>query len=423
MLVSSNTGFTNRFEAQVFKFIEQMKLIEGQDVLVAVSGGVDSMAALLCLNNNKSFGYSFGVRAIHINHGTRSTQALDEKSVHDYCSHLGIDLIVETLDGLDVDRNFEQNARLARYEVFKKHLKKNEVLVLGHHIDDSFEWSMMQSLRSSSLKGQLGIPVRNGKFIRPFMSVTRKQIENYAKAYSIAFIEDPTNKDSKYERNFIRNEVAPKLSARYPAMLKHYVRRQNELARVLGVHQSLNVRDEFELIINQDSVEIVSFSGELNTSGLESKILEAIKILNPNSRGSVSHQIDKIVQALRNHKKGPFTLSGGLLVYLSFNHLLVCKWKPVFNNQLDQVTGVYGLKEFRDLLKEKKNETIWPAWVQIEKQTFNVEFSKSHELWPDLFALPDGGTRKLVAACKLLKYWTQAKNKNKKLRLRLFLSL
>ncbi|MCO4755157.1 MAG: hypothetical protein KC478_11795, partial [Bacteriovoracaceae bacterium] len=103
MLVSSNAGFTNRFEAQVFKFIEQMKLIEGQDVLVAVSGGVDSMAALLCLNNNESFGYFFGVRAIHINHGTRSTQALDEKSVRDFCSHLGIDLIVETLDGLDVD--------------------------------------------------------------------------------------------------------------------------------------------------------------------------------------------------------------------------------------------------------------------------------------------------------------------------------
>ena len=419
---SNNKVYTNRFEQQVHTFIQEHGLLKGcDDVLVAVSGGVDSMSALAVMSNIRSFGYSFRLRAIYINHGTRSSQALDQKLVHDFCCGLGVDLIVEHLEGLSGTSNFEAIARRKRYDKFKSHLRANSVLVLGHHINDSFEWSMMQGLRSSSLTGQLGIPVKNGKIIRPFMSVTREQICRYASALNLSFNEDPTNKDLKFERNYIRNEISTRLEPRYPAMLKHYVRSRNELARKLDLHIVKKKTSSFQSIKSHDGIHLISFNPDLELSGLEELLKSAISQMNPNSRGSVSAQIDKIVMALKNNKRGPFKLSGGIMVYLSNNHVFV-GGEALIPDGSSWADFYLCLDEFKALIKSSLlgGKASFPLWANVPSPGFNVECTKSHDLFPDKNDIVGKG---VVPGLKLVKYWTRPRNKNKKLRLRLLLSL
>ena len=76
-------------------------------------------------------------------------------------------------------QNFELKARLERYKIFSKY--QDSLIVLGHHIDDSFEWSLMQKMKSSRLESTIGIPLYNKNYIRPLMCVTKKQIRRYAK--------------------------------------------------------------------------------------------------------------------------------------------------------------------------------------------------------------------------------------------------
>jgi tRNA(Ile)-lysidine synthase len=139
-------------------------------------------------------------------------------------------------------------------------LDGEEKIVLAHHIDDSFEWTLLQSLRSSNIEGLVGIPLLNGKVIRPFMCVTKAQIGKFVQAFDLPFIEDPTNESLKYERNYIRNEVIPAFSDRYKQYLKHYVYRHNEISRRLGMHLLDRNRSYFEIVKGSQSVLIYSLS-------------------------------------------------------------------------------------------------------------------------------------------------------------------
>ena len=241
---SQNKAFTDRFLSHVKRFIETHSIFDTQeDLYVACSGGMDSMVLLHVLIQLKSFGYSNEVKCIHINHGTRKSQINDEKLVKKFCHEHGIELDLYHLTSLTGEGNFEERARIARYKCFKKSLEssdKNSKLLLAHHIDDSFEWTLLQNLRSSQLKSSLGIPVINGNKRRPLMCVTRKQIERYARYYNIPYINDPTNTDVKYERNFLRHQITTLFKKRHPQFLKHYVHRHNELANTLGLHCQKN---------------------------------------------------------------------------------------------------------------------------------------------------------------------------------------
>lgn len=441
MFKSADPSYTNRFVDQVHRFCLECALLpEDGEVVIAISGGVDSMALAHALVQIKeSYGYSFGLVGVHVNHGTRKEQIAEGEMARSFCEALGIEFYGESLEGLNPYKNFEFQARKARYEILKKVVSPNGRIALGHHIDDSFEWTILQSLRSSRLDGSLGIPVRNGKVIRPFLSVTKAQIRRYCRLLDLPFLEDPTNESVRHERNYIRSQIAESFAPRYGNYLKHYVNRHNELARRLGKHISLTQNCDFELYEGKKHVEIVSFKPKFNPSGLELLIFEAIGILNPNARGSTHAQVGKIVAALRNHKSGPLSLPGGLRCYLSFNHILICKkdFQTPDRELADSLTeslerpSVY-FKEFdypefmrviKRVYKKHSARGDFPLFVFVKKRSFNFEPGAAHPLWPALFDAAQDAHGDLVPAIKLIKYWGKAKNQSKRLRLRLLLSL
>jgi tRNA(Ile)-lysidine synthase len=424
---SSNPQYTQRFMRQFAFFVEKFSLFgPNESLVIGVSGGIDSMAMAFCLYLlNKSFGYSLRLKIMHINHNSRMGQDKEEEFVQAFAQTIGAEFKSKKLEGLNPHKNFEYRARLLRYQAFYADLDGEEKIVLAHHIDDSFEWTLLQSLRSSNIEGLVGIPLLNGKVIRPFMCVTKAQIGKFVQAFDLPFIEDPTNESLKYERNYIRNEVIPAFSDRYKQYLKHYVYRHNEISRRLGMHLLDRNRSYFEIVKGSQSVLIYSLSvNQKDYSGLEQLILEGVKHLNPQGRGVLSLQISKMIEALENHKKGPLALTKGIMAYLDYHQILLTKavapkLELYFSNY-----KTFSYDEFYDFLqyifKDKNFQLSFPYLFLVQNpkldiRTFDTSFHK------DTVLKLKAQKSYYYPALKLLREWSKKKNRHKVLRLNVLL--
>ena len=419
---SSDESYSFRFLNHFERFISQYQLFSTEDaLLVAVSGGVDSIAVLYALSQLKRFGYSLRLRALHLNHGTRIGQDAEEKFVHEFCHSLGIECISHKLEDLDPNRNFEYKARLKRYEKLHDIADDNEKIVLAHHIDDSFEWSMLQTLKSSSIEGLVGIPLVNDNVIRPFMCVTKDQIRRFAACFDLPFIEDPTNEQIKYERNYIRNEVVPAFEARYKKYLKHYVYRHNEIARRLGLHYKDRNQSHFNMSLAEDSVLIFSLHMNADYSGIAPLIKRAMAILNPNSRGVLAKQIENIKTALKNGKQGPLALTNGVQAYLDFNLILLTKIEQ--NSKLDRVYKdfkTFSFEEYSNYMNSwlsASDANLDFPFITLCKHSFMKSKHGSISYNTECSRQLRGDNVEHHPALRLLREWAKKRNRHKVLRL------
>lgn len=186
---------------------------------VAVSGGRDSVALLHML---RAAGYQ--VVAINVEHGIRGEESLrDSKFVAELCASLGVPLFSYRVDAPAFAREngytLEQGARTLRYRVFDSALEegKCDCIALAHHLDDQVETVLMRILRGTGIKGLVGMRAVSGRYIRPLLGVSREEIDEYCKQNGLAYVEDSTNADTAYTRNFLRGELAA-LKTRFPAL-------------------------------------------------------------------------------------------------------------------------------------------------------------------------------------------------------------
>lgn len=408
-------------------FISDYQLFsKSSKLLVAVSGGIDSIVLLKALTDLRNFGYSISIRVIHINHASRDGQDAEENFVRSFCESLEIEFLTIKLKNLKEANNFEYRARLGRYEAFSEIKQEDELIVLAHHIDDSFEWSLLQMLRSSTVEGTIGIPVKNHEVVRPFMCVTKSQIEKYASSYDLPFITDPTNDEIKFKRNFLRHEVITAFKDRHPKYLKHYVYRHNEIARRLGGHLLHKDRTLFNTSMDKNSALIYSLSQSRDNSGVNTLILAALKQLNPNSRGKVNSQINKIVKAMENGKSGPISLTNSIQAYIDHNLILLTKEKsPKLKKAFDNHKA-FSLSEFEDylhpLISNQKTHLSFPFIVlikgqKLDKRNFKLIFNEG-----ELERLIGPGDQ-YYPALKLLREWSKKRNRHRVLRLNFLTSV
>ncbi len=297
------------FNKHVLDFcLESGLKIQERPLLISLSGGVDSVALTEVLFQLYKAGeLKYKPRCLHFNHGTRKQCIAEEEFVRSFTAKRSLELKVIHLN-FDSTRNFENTARKLRYKYLKDSAKENELIVLGHHIDDSFEWHLMQKLKSSQLTSSLGIPLVNGRIRRPFMCVTKEQIYKYAKASKLKWFEDQSNDSLKFERNYIRKHII-NLKEKYPKYLKHYVHQANELAQTL----SLNVKKK-----NENQITIIErnwgfvIKGDLCGLGQSKNFLKALYQLSNKNRGKVKAQLLKLDKAILNNKTGPISFSGGV---------------------------------------------------------------------------------------------------------------
>lgn len=177
-------------------------------ILIAVSGGLDSMVLLDILQYTKLY-----ISVVHINFQLRNSDSnKDESFIKDLCHKKRISFYPKKLKTKTYSKkkkSLQITARNLRYGWFFKILKDIDAnyIILGHHLDDSIETFFINLFRSSSLKGLLSIPENTKYLVRPLIPFTKKKILQYAKKYNIWWREDISNQDYKYLRNSIRNDL------------------------------------------------------------------------------------------------------------------------------------------------------------------------------------------------------------------------
>lgn len=322
---------TSHFVSHIHLFMNSLQLINAEKSnLVAVSGGVDSIALMYVLNDI----LKGNLRVLHINHGTRPENAQEEALVVEHCKILGLEVDVVAFTLNIAQTNFEAIARSLRAQVYKQYIQKNYLVHTAHHLDDSFEWSMIQSFKQSSLQSTLGIPVYNRGLVRPFMCASKNQIMGYARALNLSWALDGSNRDTRFERNFFRANLTETIHARYPQYLRHYVARQNVLALKLKLHRSLFLKKEEGLSFLIQEKREASGAVVLRSQDFsfhKDQIKEWIHFFSKTHRGEIDREVDKLIAAHKTiaddpralKMKGPLSFSGGVKVYILKDYLLI----------------------------------------------------------------------------------------------------
>ena len=190
---------------------------------LAVSGGVDSM---VMLHRFATIFECSNLFVVTVNHGIREQAAADCRFVADYCKELGVECRVVNVDVpaycAEHKVSIETGARILRYQVFDS--LDCDSVCLAHNADDNAETVLLHILRGSGAKGASGISQTNGKYFRPMLQWTREQIVQYATEHNVPHVDDHTNEDVKYARNFIRHKVMPLLEEVNPSAKQNILR-------------------------------------------------------------------------------------------------------------------------------------------------------------------------------------------------------
>ena len=186
-----------------------------QKLLLAISGGVDSMVML-----DVSIKADLAIAVAHVNHGMRGIDSdADEKLVRDICFEHGISFhSYRFTESEKSANNFQERAREIRYSWWSQLCKDEgyDYVLTAHHSSDRVETFLLNLTRGSGIRGLSSIPTINQNILRPLYDVSKKEVLEYSKLNKVAYREDSSNQESKYKRNSIRNEWIPFLKTKEP---------------------------------------------------------------------------------------------------------------------------------------------------------------------------------------------------------------
>ncbi len=229
----------------------------GDRLVAGLSGGIDSVVMLdaLCRSASK---LRFELAALHVNHQINPAAAKWARFCGAYCRKLGVALTVVKVN-VAREASLEAAARKARYAAFAQ--LPADFVALGHNLDDQAETVLLQLLRGAGVKGVSAMPALRGPAIgqvteeanplalhasrlaplilRPLLDVSRAEIETYARERGLKWVEDDSNADTAFDRNFLRQRLLPLLAERYPAYRKTLARAARNFAEASGLLDEL----------------------------------------------------------------------------------------------------------------------------------------------------------------------------------------
>ena len=253
-------------EEKVLETIKKYNLIENGDKLVlAVSGGPDSISMLNILNEIKKDGIiSFEFVVAHVNHMIRKEAKEDEEYVKKYCNENKIEFYSKSIDVLKLANNnkvgTEEAGRMVRYKFFDEVLEKTGSNKIGvaHNKNDKAETIIMNMIRGSGITGLKGIEAKRGKYIRPLIECERAEIEDYCEKEKLNPRIDKTNFENTYTRNKIRNILIPYIKKEFNPNIIETLNRLSSLVTDEEDYIEEQVEKIYkEIVIDEDEKEIV----------------------------------------------------------------------------------------------------------------------------------------------------------------------
>lgn len=257
--------------------LEQLKanispFLSAKVMWVAYSGGCDSHVLLQSLVALRS-DIKAEIKAIHINHDLSPLANEWEEHCRVTCDELDVPYLAIKVDASSrkssskklgsktKNKSPEEAARLARYAEWKSLVKQNNVILLAHHQDDQAETVLLQLLRGSGVKGLAAMPAQQsfsqGLLCRPLLGFLREELQAYAVEKNLNWIDDPSNFDTDFDRNFLRHDVVPLLETRWPSLKKTLSRTATHTAEAdrllteLAAQDWLNIKNNRQIQINK----------------------------------------------------------------------------------------------------------------------------------------------------------------------------
>lgn len=294
------------------RFLESMRELgfpnDGSPVLVAVSGGIDSMVLASLFNQN---GYTIGVA--HCNYQLRGSDSdADEKLVRTWCEDRNIPFYsrqVETKKlAEDSNSSIQMVARDERYRFFQELMDEHgfAATALAHHANDRVESLLMNVLRGTGFRGLQGMPSKREKYIRPLLGFTKEEIREFALENAISFREDASNATVYYQRNWVRLRLLPMLVAADPKAVekllllcertekesldyKNWVRKK---LTQIGTDSSISINDlkdsEAPFTLMKELLEPIGFSSD--------QVFELLQMMDSNSGTEIRSETHRIVK-------------------------------------------------------------------------------------------------------------------------------
>jgi len=252
-------------ERTLYKFVHSKK---PETICVAYSGGVDSTALLVALSNVVDVKC---ILALHANHQLQVNSELWEKHCVEQCNQLGVEIKVARLE-VPEKGNIEAAARTKRYAFFSSFLDTGDLLLLGHHHQDQVETSLMRVFQG---RGLIQMPQQRilGKGVmgRPLLKFTRASLMEYLSQRKCSWVEDQSNSNQSFDRNYIRSTILPVVAKRWPNYLKAldrvitYDRDKDAILR--NYFNSLVDPVDIQVLPNEISAKIAWIRGYIESRG------------------------------------------------------------------------------------------------------------------------------------------------------------
>ena len=253
------------FEDKIQETIRKYNMIKsGEKVVVAVSGGPDSMALLNTLISLKDK-LDISLCVAHVNHMIRAVADEETEYVKAFCEKNNIECYIKKVDVLSLAEEnkigTEEAGRNVRYEFFEEVFEKTNAnkIAIAHNANDNAETVLMNVIRGSGISGLKGIePIRDNKFIRPLIETERADIEKYCEEKNLNPKFDESNKDNTYTRNKIRNVLIPFLKDEFnPSIIDGLNRLSNLAAQENQYVENLVNKEYSNILLSQNDIEMV----------------------------------------------------------------------------------------------------------------------------------------------------------------------
>ncbi|MFL1548635.1 tRNA lysidine(34) synthetase TilS [Pseudomonas sp. D47] len=209
---------------------------------IAFSGGLDSTVLLHLLATLANTDTLPTLSAIHVHHGLQAAADAWPSHCQAVCDRLGVPLRVMRVH-VQPGASLERAARDARYQAFSEATGAGEVLLTGQHRDDQAETLLFRLLRGAGVRGLAAMPAHRplagGHLVRPLLKASRAELEAYAREHQLAWIEDPSNADPRFSRNYLRHRVFPALTQRWPQAVSSLARTAEHLSEAQGLLDEL----------------------------------------------------------------------------------------------------------------------------------------------------------------------------------------
>ncbi len=292
--------------------------------MVAVSGGVDSVALLHLLHNLRAQ-YGWDIAIAHYNHGMRADATKDALLAGELADQYGYPFYLGKYEYVDFS---EAALRKARYE-FLEELRRDlgyDYIITAHHNNDFLETAIFNTIRGSDREGMVALKQKRGKVLRPLLPFSKPEIIVFANLQNLPYREDSTNADVSYSRNFVRNILMPYGSMKFRNFHHNMNRR---LANLNEVNARINtgLGRLAEEIVEFEDKKSIQIDGQkikqLPMTVQKSFIVYLIKRLRP-AHGLSKTNVAKAVKFIENSKTGShLDLPGGLQLINTYDKFVI----------------------------------------------------------------------------------------------------